>query len=219
MPHIIVHTSLWGGAQHMNCHPGNFLTEIWYLWAHAVCAFLWEIACGENTTWPSYWYLLIDTNKIVIWKHKFLFFVFFIHLKNGLEIHLNDLHVQWKFPQVIVLLVLYSDSALLIGFLMWNYEFVLCLLVFDHYQLLQTSFDAPEGSHAIALDLGSMEKGQAWVNGRGIGRFWSLVAPKTGCPQSCNYRGAYNEDKCTTNCGEPTQTWYRYPPAITYLIW
>ncbi|XP_020244917.1 beta-galactosidase 9-like isoform X1 [Asparagus officinalis] len=81
-----------------------------------------------------------------------------------------------------------------------------------------TSFDAPEGNDTVALDLGSMGKGQAWVNGHGIGRFWSLVAPKTGCPRSCNYRGAYNEDKCTTNCGEPTQTRYHYLPTITYLI-
>ncbi|XP_020247080.1 beta-galactosidase 15 isoform X3 [Asparagus officinalis] len=75
----------------------------------------------------------------------------------------------------------------------------------------KTSFDAPEGNDTVALDLGSMGKGQAWVNGHGIGRFWSLVAPKTGCPRSCNYRGAYNEDKCTTNCGEPTQTRYHIP--------
>ncbi|XP_020244918.1 beta-galactosidase 9-like isoform X2 [Asparagus officinalis] len=74
-----------------------------------------------------------------------------------------------------------------------------------------TSFDAPEGNDTVALDLGSMGKGQAWVNGHGIGRFWSLVAPKTGCPRSCNYRGAYNEDKCTTNCGEPTQTRFWAP--------
>lgn len=75
----------------------------------------------------------------------------------------------------------------------------------------KTSFDAPEGNHAIALNLGSMGKGQAWVNGHGIGRFWSLVAPKTGCPKSCNYRGAYNEDKCTVNCGKPTQIRYHIP--------
>ena len=79
---------------------------------------------------------------------------------------------------------------------------------------MQTTFDAPEGNDTIALDLGSMEKGQAWVNGHGIGRFWSLVAPKSGCPKSCNYRGTYNENKCTTNCGKPTQTRYHRLPAM-----
>lgn len=75
----------------------------------------------------------------------------------------------------------------------------------------KTTFDAPEGEDPVALDLGSMGKGQAWVNGHNIGRYWSLVAPKTGCPSSCNYRGAYDENKCTTNCGMPTQSWYHIP--------
>lgn len=74
--------------------------------------------------------------------------------------------------------------------------------------LMQTTFDAPEGDDPIALDLGSMGKGQAWVNGHGIGRYWTLVAPKNGCRDYCDYRGAYHENKCTTNCGLPTQSWY-----------
>lgn len=80
--------------------------------------------------------------------------------------------------------------------------------VFTWYK---TTFDAPDGEDPVALDLGSMGKGQAWVNGHNIGRYWSLVAPKTGCPSSCNYRGAYDENKCTTNCGMPTQSWYHIP--------
>ncbi|KAK8928579.1 Beta-galactosidase 15 [Platanthera zijinensis] len=72
-------------------------------------------------------------------------------------------------------------------------------------------FDAPNGNDTVSLDLGDMGKGQAWVNGHGIGRYWSLVAPKYGCPSTCNYRGAYNEHKCLTNCGKQTQTWYHIP--------
>ena len=53
-----------------------------------------------------------------------------------------------------------------------------------------------------------MGKGQAWVNGNHIGRYWTLVSPKDGCDQACDYRGAYDSDKCTTNCGKPTQTLY-----------
>ncbi|KAH9649784.1 Beta-galactosidase 9 [Citrus sinensis] len=75
----------------------------------------------------------------------------------------------------------------------------------------KTYFDAPDGIDPVALDLGSMGKGQAWVNGHHIGRYWTVVAPKGGCQDTCDYRGAYNSDKCTTNCGNPTQTWYHVP--------
>ncbi|KAK9081234.1 hypothetical protein Syun_030597 [Stephania yunnanensis] len=56
-----------------------------------------------------------------------------------------------------------------------------------------------------------MGKGQAWVNGHNIGRFWSLVAPKDGCQETCDYRGAYNENICAKNCGKLTQKWYHVP--------
>ncbi|XP_077228224.1 beta galactosidase 9 isoform X2 [Tasmannia lanceolata] len=75
----------------------------------------------------------------------------------------------------------------------------------------KTFFDGPEGKGPVSLDLGSMGKGQAWINGHSIGRYWSLVAPKDGCQRTCDYRGAYNENKCTTNCGKPTQSWYHIP--------
>ncbi|BFG15416.1 hypothetical protein CerSpe_016900 [Prunus speciosa] len=75
----------------------------------------------------------------------------------------------------------------------------------------KTYFDNPAGTDPVALDLGSMGKGQAWVNGHHIGRYWTLVAPKHGCQEICDYRGAYNSDKCSTNCGKPTQTWYHIP--------
>lgn len=77
----------------------------------------------------------------------------------------------------------------------------------------KTYFDSPGKTDPVVLDLGSMGKGQAWVNGHHIGRYWTLVAPKTGCQKTCDYRGAYNSDKCTTNCGKPTQIWYHIPRA------
>lgn len=46
------------------------------------------------------------------------------------------------------------------------------------------------------------------------GRYWTLVAPKDGCQATCDYRGAYNADKCTTNCGKPTQIWYHVPRSL-----
>ncbi|KAJ8755478.1 hypothetical protein K2173_019276 [Erythroxylum novogranatense] len=77
----------------------------------------------------------------------------------------------------------------------------------------KTYFDAPAGADPVALDLESMGKGQAWVNGHHIGRYWTLVAPEKGCQRYCDYRGAYNSDKCRTNCGKPTQIWYHVPRA------
>ncbi|EYU31481.1 hypothetical protein MIMGU_mgv1a001399mg [Erythranthe guttata] len=79
--------------------------------------------------------------------------------------------------------------------------------IFSWYQ---TYFDVPDGSDPVALDLSSMGKGQVWVNGHHIGRYWTLNAPKDGC-QTCDYRGAYDSDKCVTNCGLPTQSWYHIP--------
>lgn len=76
----------------------------------------------------------------------------------------------------------------------------------------KTFFHAPSGVDPVALDLGSMGKGQAWVNGHHIGRYWTVVSPKDGCG-SCDYRGAYSSGKCRTNCGNPTQTWYHVPRA------
>lgn len=73
----------------------------------------------------------------------------------------------------------------------------------------QVSFLAPEGKGPLALDLASMGKGQAWVNGQGIGRYWSTyLSPSTGCNSSsgCDYRGAYDANKCLKNCGQPAQT-------------
>lgn len=73
--------------------------------------------------------------------------------------------------------------------------------------LTQTTFDAPKGTDPVALDLGSMGKGQAWVNGHHMGRYWpSVLASQSGC-STCDYRGAYDADKCRTNCGKPSQRW------------
>ncbi|KAK3038361.1 hypothetical protein RJ639_031457 [Escallonia herrerae] len=56
-----------------------------------------------------------------------------------------------------------------------------------------------------------MGKGQAWVNGHHIGRYWTLAGPKDGCPGTCDYRGPFEPNKCATNCEEPTQMWYHIP--------
>ncbi|EHA8587341.1 beta-galactosidase 3 [Cocos nucifera] len=72
--------------------------------------------------------------------------------------------------------------------------------------------DPPEGNEPVGLDMQFMGKGQAWLNGKAIGRYW----PRTSsvhdeCAPSCNYRGKFFPDKCRTGCGEPTQRWYHVP--------
>lgn len=71
----------------------------------------------------------------------------------------------------------------------------------------QTTFLAPEGKCPLALNLASMGKGQAWVNGQSTGRYWSAyLAPSTGCTKKCDYRGSYDASKCQKHCGQPAQT-------------
>uniref|UniRef100_A0ACD5Z5X0 Uncharacterized protein n=1 Tax=Avena sativa TaxID=4498 RepID=A0ACD5Z5X0_AVESA len=71
-------------------------------------------------------------------------------------------------------------------------------------------FNAPAGSDPVALDMGSMGKGQMWVNGHNVGRYWSYRAPSGGCG-GCGYAGTYREHKCRSSCGEPSQRWYHVP--------
>ena len=47
---------------------------------------------------------------------------------------------------------------------------------------LQTLFDAPAGNDPVALNLGSMGKGEAWVNGQSIGRYWVSFHTSQGRP-------------------------------------
>ncbi|PKI35189.1 hypothetical protein CRG98_044464 [Punica granatum] len=70
-------------------------------------------------------------------------------------------------------------------------------------------FDAPKGNEPLALDLRSMGKGQVWVNGQSIGRYW-LAYGHGNCDQ-CSYLGTFRPTKCQSGCGEPTQRWYHVP--------
>ncbi|GMN45552.1 hypothetical protein TIFTF001_014749 [Ficus carica] len=54
-------------------------------------------------------------------------------------------------------------------------------------------FDAPAGSEPLALNLRSMGKGQAWINGESIGRYWVSFL---------------------TFNGQPSQTWYNVPRSF-----
>ncbi|CAO2165298.1 unnamed protein product [Urochloa humidicola] len=71
-------------------------------------------------------------------------------------------------------------------------------------------FNAPDGDEPLALDMSSMGKGQIWINGQGIGRYWPSYKASGACG-SCDYRGDYDEKKCQTNCGDSSQRWYHVP--------
>jgi len=75
--------------------------------------------------------------------------------------------------------------------------------------------NAPDGNEPVALDLSTMGKGQAWVNGEHIGRYWiSFHSVPGDCSRPCNYRGRYNKYKCETNCGQPSQRLYHIPRSL-----
>jgi hypothetical protein len=57
-----------------------------------------------------------------------------------------------------------------------------------------------------------MGRGQAWVNGHGIGRFWNKKAEVTeSCKKACDPFGPYYGEKCPVGCGEASQDWYHVP--------
>ncbi|KAI6669370.1 hypothetical protein NL676_004255 [Syzygium grande] len=76
----------------------------------------------------------------------------------------------------------------------------------------KTTFAGPAGNDPVAIDFSGMGKGEAWVNGQSIGRYWPTnLAPGSGCTDSCNYRGAYSSSKCLKSCGKPSQQLYHVP--------
>ncbi|KAK6141947.1 hypothetical protein DH2020_024320 [Rehmannia glutinosa] len=77
----------------------------------------------------------------------------------------------------------------------------------------KTTFSAPPGNSPVAIDFTGMGKGQAWINGQSIGRYWPAnISPASGnCVDSCNYRGQYDQKKCLRGCGKPAQQHYHIP--------
>ncbi|KAK9735545.1 hypothetical protein RND81_04G211700 [Saponaria officinalis] len=50
-----------------------------------------------------------------------------------------------------------------------------------------TSFDAPDGDDPVVLDLSTMSKGEAWINGQSIGRYWVSLLTSRGTPSQTLY--------------------------------
>ena len=79
--------------------------------------------------------------------------------------------------------------------------------VFVSFSLqLQTTFSAPSGNEPLALDMSAMSKGQVWINGQSIGRYYPAYKASGNCG-ACSYAGSFNEKKCLSNCGEASQQW------------
>ncbi|PQM35742.1 beta-galactosidase 3 [Prunus yedoensis var. nudiflora] len=76
----------------------------------------------------------------------------------------------------------------------------------------KANFDAPKGDDPLALDMGSMGKGQVWINGQSIGRYWTTYA--TGNCSECSYSGTFRPKKCQFGCQHPTQQWYHVPRSF-----
>ncbi|RZB91759.1 beta-galactosidase 15-like [Glycine soja] len=94
----------------------------------------------------------------------------------------------------------------------WNTNGLPTNRVFVWYKTL---FKSPKGTDPVVVDLKGLKKGQAWVNGNNIGRYWTrYLADDNGCTATCNYRGPYSSDKCITKCGRPTQRWYHVPRSF-----
>ncbi|GJT69107.1 beta-galactosidase [Tanacetum coccineum] len=74
----------------------------------------------------------------------------------------------------------------------------------------KTIFNAPSGNEPLALDMSSMGKGQVWINGQSIGRYWPAYKARGSC-STCSYAGYFSEKKCLSNCGEASQKWYHVP--------
>ncbi|CAH9143394.1 unnamed protein product [Cuscuta epithymum] len=77
----------------------------------------------------------------------------------------------------------------------------------------KATFNAPKGNDPLALDMGSMGKGQIWINGVGVGRHWPAYTARGRCSDRCSYAGTYTETKCQINCGQPSQRWYHIPQS------
>ncbi|KAJ8774236.1 hypothetical protein K2173_009667 [Erythroxylum novogranatense] len=74
----------------------------------------------------------------------------------------------------------------------------------------KTTFNDPAGNSPLALDMASMGKGQVWINGQSVGRYWPANKASGSCGE-CNYAGTFSETKCLRNCEEASQRWYHVP--------
>ncbi|KAG9443677.1 hypothetical protein H6P81_015017 [Aristolochia fimbriata] len=103
---------------------------------------------------------------------------------------------------------MYSDDSPLAS--KWRSDDIRVNKMFTWYR---ATFDGPAGDEPLVVDLQGLSKGQAWVNGQSIGRYWANFTAKTDCGD-CDYRGEYKPERCRTLCGVPTQHLYHVPRSF-----
>jgi len=68
------------------------------------------------------------------------------------------------------------------------------------------------GDAPVAIALDGMDKGNVWVNGHSLGRYWTLLASKLIPEENCSsYVGTYLPMRCLTGVGELSQRFYHIP--------
>ncbi|KAJ9166686.1 hypothetical protein P3X46_021396 [Hevea brasiliensis] len=79
----------------------------------------------------------------------------------------------------------------------------------------KTLFDAPSGNDPVALNLSSMGKGEVWVNGQSIGRYWVSFHTPKGKPSQTRYHIPRSFLRPTGNLLVLLEEEKGYPPRIT----
>ncbi|KAJ0018838.1 hypothetical protein Pint_10715 [Pistacia integerrima] len=143
-----------------------------------------------------------------------IYFVALIGLKNGK----NDLSSgEWTYQVGVEGEYLGLDKVSLANSSLWTQGSA--LPVNKSLIWYKVTFVAPEGKGPLVLNLASMGKGQAWVDGQSIGRYWpAYLSPSTGCTEYCDYRGTHDPSTCQKGCGQPAQTFYEEITMSRYHI-
>ncbi|KAJ3012139.1 UNVERIFIED_CONTAM: hypothetical protein HDU68_001352 [Siphonaria sp. JEL0065] len=86
-------------------------------------------------------------------------------------------------------------------------------LVAQKYNVNSNLQSAATPISAFVLNLASMSRGLAFVNGHAVGRYWNLAARCNNVP--CKYPDTATEggESCAVGCGYASQTWYNVPTA------
>ncbi|KAG8633151.1 hypothetical protein MANES_18G079900v8 [Manihot esculenta] len=82
----------------------------------------------------------------------------------------------------------------------------------------KTLFDAPAGNDPVALNLGSMGKGEIWVNDQSIGRYWVSFQTPKGRTSQTRYHIPRSFLRPTGNLLVLLEEEGGYPPSITLDI-
>ncbi|KAJ3099168.1 hypothetical protein HDU97_003363 [Phlyctochytrium planicorne] len=86
-------------------------------------------------------------------------------------------------------------------------------LVFARRRVEELADGVGGGDVAFAVNLGSLRRGHAWVNGRSIGRYWNVEErDREGCEVCGDRERRFEGDySCPVKCSGGYQEWYHVP--------